>query len=68
VVSYDETTGKIRASDGWTNVKTFPISEIRISAPRGKKQAESFGKYWLYSALVLGGGAVGSVITWWLTR
>jgi hypothetical protein len=68
VVSYDETAEKIRASDGWTNVKTFPISEIRISAPRGKKHAESSGMYWLYSALVLGGGAVGSVITWWLTR
>ena len=73
VVSVDESAGTIRASDGWMNTETFPMSEIRMSAPRARRPKSSRPSVdrvggWLYAACAVAGGAVGSAITWWLTR
>ena len=72
IITYDAQRQKVRVSDNWGSEHTFDLSEVFLT-PRQDQQS-GFGKLmakvsWLaLTGAALAGGAIGSAITWFLTR
>lgn len=68
VVSFDAARRRVRVTDNWgSGEKTFDLDEVFINSPRVQNQ-ESTLSWLLISALTVGGGIVGSVLTWLAMR
>jgi hypothetical protein len=60
VVSYDPARQRVEVSDGWSETKSFPISEVWL-APR-KKHVGPGARKRIYAALVGTGVAIGAAL------
>ena len=59
IVSYDAERRRVKLSDGWGTVKTFPLSEVWLASPRMKLPS---GRKRLYVTLLGAGAGVGALI------
>lgn len=69
VLSFDNKRDKVKVTDGWGTEKSFKVSEVRLPIERSLSERTQRMKVALTLwAAAIAGGAVGSAITWWLTR
>lgn len=68
VVTYDARNQKVQLSDGWGEQQWFHISDVRLDLRKEGSSSPKRMQVLLYMALTLGGGVLGSIITWALTR
>jgi hypothetical protein len=69
IVSYNADKQKVKVSDGWGQVRSFSVSELRLSPPKKSKGSSRATLAWVLIGVGgLMGGAVGSVLTWLLMR
>jgi len=62
VLSYDKENQTVFVTDGWGWNKHFPLADIRVD--RESSLLTSRAKYWiLATAMTLGGGLIGSILT-----
>ncbi len=68
VVSYDEAGDELKVTDGWTE-RTFAAAEVRLPKEKSRTRPEWKARVtvWVLSAAAAG-GAIGSLLTWLLTR
>jgi hypothetical protein len=67
VLSYNAEHDTLRVSDGWGDEHVFQVAEVRMAVEREPLFAKA--RMWVYTgAALISGGAIGSVLTWLLTR
>jgi hypothetical protein len=68
VVSYNAAKKRVKVTDGWSD-KTFSLADIRMQRPRPPKTTRRSKAYYAIFALgAIAGGAIGAIVTWFLTR
>jgi hypothetical protein len=67
LVSYNSKTDEVEVTDGWSETNTFPLTSTRLSKTDGMPKADLTAKITWWAAMI-GGGVIGSAITWWLTH
>lgn len=71
VLAYDEAAGKVRISDNWGSEETVALTEVYLDSKQFEQRGASLWSRISWQAGLLfaaGGGILGSLATWLLTR
>ncbi|MBV6458580.1 MAG: hypothetical protein HONBIEJF_01712 [Fimbriimonadaceae bacterium] len=68
VIAYDSRNQKVQLSDGWSEQRWFHVSDVRLDLRKEGRGAPRGMQALIYAALMVGGGVIGSLLTWLLTR
>lgn len=68
VISYDSRNQKVQLSDGWSEQQWFHVSDVRLDLRREGRTGPRPWQSLMYVAVAAGGGIIGSVLTWILSR
>ena len=66
VVRFDAERRKVRVTDNWGSEKVFDLAQVYRQEPKPGMAEKT--KWWLFSAIGVGGGIVGSLLTWLAMR